>query len=418
MKPVPRKHLVWQRRRGSIYLAVLGYASLLTIIGLSALLVLRVQRRAAEGEIDLVQARMHARSAIEKGLWMIENDPVWRTNLSNGNWAADQPIATGTYTLEGIDPNDGNLTNSPVDPLVLTGTGLSGAARHKTQVTLVADIRPLEALKTCLHAAGDVAVSDDRSLTVTGAPLSTNGTVDNSGTIYGDVEAAATSNDGTITGTVTTSASPKELPDPGVFDMYASKATPIPFPGSIDKQVLSPSYNPWGSTNADGVYFIDTGGSHLVIHASRIHGTLVVRTGGADVLLDDAVFLHNYRADYPVLIVDGNLVMLYKSDSYDLSESAWSTNFNPSGAAFQDGFDTDQTDVYPNEIQGLVHVKGTLLMESTARVRGVVLCESTVSCDEFNEIIYEPSLFKNPPLGYTLPPVMKIADGSWKQVVD
>ena len=404
-----RTFLISTRRRGSIYLAVLGYASLLTVIG----------PRAAEGEIDLVQARMHAHSAIEKGLWMIENDPVWRTNRSNGNWAADQPIATGTYTLEGIDPNDGNLTNSPVDPLVLTGTGLSGAARHKTQVTLVADIRPLEALKTCLHAAGDVAVLGDRSLTVTGAPLSTNGTVINSGTIYGDVEAASVSGEGTITGTVTTSASPKELPDPGVFDLYASMATSIPFPGTIDKQVLTPGYNPWGAANADGVYFIDAGDNDLVIQSSRIHGTLVVKCGiGRNVILHNAVFLHSYRPDYPVLIVDGNVELVYESDSYDLLESDWDTSFNPSGAAFQGGSDNDRTDVYPNEVQGLVHVKGTLLMKSTARVRGVILCESTVTCEEVNEIIYEPSLYENPPLGYTLPPVMKIADGSWKQVVD
>jgi hypothetical protein len=77
-----------------------------------------------------------------------------------------------------------------------------------------------------------------------------------------------------------------------------------------------------------------------------------------------------------------------------------------------------QDDTYPNEIQGLVHVTGALLLRGTARVRGVVICEGAVVAEENNEIVYDADLYANPPVGYTMPPRMVVAQGSWQQVVD
>lgn len=125
------------RRRGSSYVFFMGTAMIVTIIGLSALMAVRVQRRGAEGSNDLGAARFYAQSAIEHGFTMINQDPDWRTNLGSGFWFTNQDIHTGTYSLEAtiVDDGDGKPEN---DDVVLTGTGVHGPASHRTQVLLKA----------------------------------------------------------------------------------------------------------------------------------------------------------------------------------------------------------------------------------------------------------------------------------------
>ncbi|MBU0617198.1 MAG: hypothetical protein KKI02_05740 [Planctomycetes bacterium] len=124
------------RCRGAAYVFFLGTALLVTIIGLSALTVVRIQLRAAEGANDVTAARIHARSAIDLGLAMINLDTNWRGNLGSGPWASDRPIGDGTLSVEVtiIDDGDGNAANNIVE---LTGTGAQGEALHITKVTLV-----------------------------------------------------------------------------------------------------------------------------------------------------------------------------------------------------------------------------------------------------------------------------------------
>ncbi len=128
-----RKHS--NRRRGSSYVFFMGTAMIVTIIGLSALMAVRIQRRGAEGSNDLAAARFYAQSAIEQGFAMINEKPDWRTDLGSGFWITVQNIHGGTYSLEAtfIDDGDEILEN---DDLVLTGTGVHGQASHRTQVLL------------------------------------------------------------------------------------------------------------------------------------------------------------------------------------------------------------------------------------------------------------------------------------------
>ena len=124
------------RRRGSMYLVVLGTAMLATILGLSALYVVRIERRIAQGSSDRLEARLYAQAGIELGFLLIRQDPDWRKTLETGYWAAKQPIGNGTYTLWAVivDDGDGQPDN---DPVILTGIGFSGRARHAMQVTIV-----------------------------------------------------------------------------------------------------------------------------------------------------------------------------------------------------------------------------------------------------------------------------------------
>lgn len=408
-----------RRRRGGVLVIVLAVALIVSVLALGAILVRRIERQATQETGDVVQARLHALTAIEVGRLRIKNNSNWRNTFSSGVWEADVSVGSGTYTLEGVDPDDDVLNDGSGHPLVLIGTGVEGFARQKVEVKLYAYEAPLDVLGTCVHSATYLRIKNGDLLTATGAPASTNGNFDNAGTLDGDVEALTQSNAGTVTGTVTIPAPSKTMPDAGVFAMYAGMATEIPYSGDFNGHVLTPGVNTYGGgLDPDGFYYLNTGGVDLVIQGTRIHGTLVVDVGGAKVRVVDAAFLHNYRADYPVLIVNGMVDLTLASGDYSLEESAWSTNFNPSGAPYDGATNGDQLDTYPNEVRGLVHATHTLTLTDSARVKGVVICGSDVIVDGSNEIIHTPGLYDNPPPGYREPPVMKISPGSWRRVVD
>ncbi len=115
----------------------LGTAMLVTVIGLSSLMLVRVQRRGAETANDLTSARFCAQAAIEYGFARINADPDWRTTLGSGTWATNQAIGSGYFDLAATIDDDGDAQGISNDPLVLTGTGVSGQARHRAEVTVV-----------------------------------------------------------------------------------------------------------------------------------------------------------------------------------------------------------------------------------------------------------------------------------------
>lgn len=126
------------QRRGSIYIVVLGTSMLVTVIGLSALMATRIERRFTETSNDFGAARLYARAAIDMGFFWINSDPDWRSNRPSGVWVVDQPIRTGTFTLSVTDPDDGDLAIAPNNFMVFVGTGVEGDTRFKLEVTVAA----------------------------------------------------------------------------------------------------------------------------------------------------------------------------------------------------------------------------------------------------------------------------------------
>jgi len=411
------------RRRGSAYLVVLAVSMIVATLGLGALLATRAQARAAALLGEEAEARYYALSAIELGRLWIAQDPQWRTNRQNGVWASNQPIGSGTFTLEVTDPVDGNLANRPHDPVIVKATAMKGLARQVIQVTLTANPTPLPALACALHTGGQLHLTAGSQLSAGQARLSTNGSLRNDGTITGNVEAGSASSVGVINGTLTLGGPAKAFPDPSVINLYVNLGTEITAPSTIDKQVFAPGYNSLGGpTNAEGVYVIRSA-TNLTIRNTRINGTLVILCPGKKVIVDNQVLLQPSRSDYPALIVQGDLALQYNTVGTPLSEPGANVNFNPPGAPYQGIGDTDLLDQYPSEIQGLVHVTGTLELNQDALVRGAVICESTaladaVKCTNAKSIVYTPSLLSNPPQGYTTGVKMQPQAGSWRQLVD
>jgi len=406
-----------RRSGGSIYLHVLASSLLITILGLGALASVRVQTRSIRLTRDGAEARAHAVSAIELGMLQIKQNANWRLLVPNGAWFSNRELGGGRLTLEGTDPVDGVLTDSVYDPVVLTGTGTRGNASHTAQVTLVPNVKPLAALSTCLCASGLVKTNGGKRVAAVGACISTNGQLDNDGVIDGSAEAQSIDHTGTITGTLTVPGTSRPMPSATVFTDYTSKATAVPYAATIENVVLGPGCNPLGPTDPNGLYVITTNNNDLTLRNCRIYGTLIIRATGRTVTVDEAVLMQNYRSNFPVLLVEGDLTLKFNSAVGSLSEPARDTNFNPTGAPYGGVTDSDKTDQYPDEIRGLVHVKGNLRLQQTARIVGVVICEGTVTCEDTNTIVYDAGLYANPPWDYTYVDVMKVSPGTWKQVV-
>ena len=409
-KPVPHTY----RRRGSAYLLIAAVSMLVSIMGLSAIALSRLSARLSDTAADYSEAGVLALAAVDHGLEVIQNDPNWHEDLPRDVPVFQYPYGNGEFAWM--------LTNeTEVEPpaycggtVRLWGIGEVGQVTRSYSVLLQVGGIPLELLGTALHAGTEVFVKSGKSITVTGAPLSCNGLFNNDEIVYGDVEAVSAAHPSTVIGTVTIPSPPKAMPDAGVLTRYISLATPITYAGDINKQVLGPGCNPWGATNPDGVYVIDTLNHDLRIQASRIYGTLIVLAGSKKVVVENESFLHSYRADYPVLIVSGDVELKLKSDSLVLDEATAGTNFNPTGAPYEGESDGDLGDVYPTEVQGLVHVTGNLNLFETTRVRGAVICELMATCEGQHEIVHDAGLLTNPPLGYASGCQMSVVAGSWQ----
>jgi hypothetical protein len=408
-----------QHRRGTIYLPLLATTMLVGVVALASIGLTQVQSRRAQQESDWAAAQLQAQNAIEGGLYFIDSRDTWRSMLNMGSPTLGFYIGPNIATVDFSDPVDGDIGDSDEDDIVLTATGIKGDARHQTQVTVQALREPLAALGSCLHAAGDMEIKGGAMVTVQSAPISTNGNAQIDGTVFGDVSALTASGGGFVSGSLAIGASPADMPDASVIDIYASQATTILNPGgTIEEFALGPGVNPWGVVNADGVYVIDTEGHDITIKDARIWGTLIIRTNGHQVKLQNAVFMQPFRSDYPVLIVDGDLKIETENATKVLDEAGANFNFNPVELPFEGVSDADLTDTYPNEIHGLIHVTGEFELDKSPYINGAIICEGPATIQSsLTTLVHDESLYNSPPEGYTTIE-MRIAPGTWRQVVD
>jgi hypothetical protein len=414
------RSILGSRRRGGIYIAVLGAGMLVTLIGLAAIASMRVARVVAATTADTHQARAHAQSGVELAAQWVASDPLWRTSRTSGMWISDLALDGSIISIEATDPIDGNFLNRPTDPLLIRATAVRGRARQIVESRLDASGTPLDVLSTAIYTPGELRIRPGATLSISGAPAATAGTLHNDGTITGDAECLVSSGTGTISGQVRVVSTPRTLPGSSVVSMYVDLAVPINPGTTIDRRLLAPGVNPWGEASPDGVYVIHSS-QDITIRDSRIHGTLVIIAPGRTVTIAGSVLMHSARVDYPALIVDGNLNLQF-SRTTDLSEAATGVNFNPPAAPFEGTSNSSTTDAYPSEIRGMVHARGTLAASGQPRIRGALLVESAATSSAVDvqnslDIVHIPALTSNPPMGYMEAIHMIPRPGSWRQVV-
>lgn len=412
---------------GAVYVAVLGVAMIVALIALAAIHLGRVETDVLAGAEQVNYAELLAQSAVELALTRINADANWRTTYASG---VENPSATwmtlgnGGIRFALIDA-DGNLADDPNDFVTLRGIGRYGEAVQVASVALQPGGAALNCLDVVLHSGGQVTVAGALSC---GHVVSSNGNINvPSGNIDGDAWATGTIS-GSVSGVKNPNMTPaREMPDPTtVWDYYRANGTRIDvddIPGRrIDDKVISPGSNPYGSeVNAQGIYIIDCEGHELIIANSRINATLVIINPGATIEIDGKINWSPPAANFPALMVQGDLEMKWDGGS-DLEEFDWlllvkvpRTNFNPPGSPYQGVTDSTAFDSYPGVINGLVYVSGNLLISSACQLNGVVVVGGTTSVNATTNLTYDATSSVNPPPGFARGNVMRVIPRTWKR---
>ncbi len=411
------------RRRAGVYVAVLGSAMMTTVIGLSALLLVRAERRAVQGTTDMLEARFYAQSAVEIGQHRIRSDSDWRRTFASGPWQANVPIGKGTFTLEGVDPVDGDLSDSLADPILLTGTGRAGGATYKVQAKLLPLTSAVEALAVSAHSGGNLTFN---TVNVSSTQkVSSNGSATASGSMIScPVEAVGAITGSTYLAARTTGMAARSMPDATVFDYYLTNGSAISYASvpsaqgkkTIERLVLSPSSNPYGATNTEGIYVLDCAGGSARLRNARINGTLVVINASA-FSVESSVSWEPAVTNYPSLLVRGNLDLNYTNAV--LAETSSNANYNPPGSPYAGLTDTDVLDSYPSLIKGLVYASGAITTNNTATIQGVLVAGTTMAMAGTVSLTYADTFYTNPPPGFgAATTAMQLSAGSWKRIVD
>jgi hypothetical protein len=406
-------------RRGGAYFLVIGVAMLITVIGMGALLSARVAGKEAAASTDWEEAGTLAQAGVEHAISYLNaqvaaNPTTWRnsfTSYTTGNaYVFTQSMGRGTWSWVVKDKVDGNFSNNYADPFTLYGIGVVNQAKRVYSVQVVPAGSPLDVLRCGLHAGGAVTVNSPVSLGA--GPLSSNTRISTGGMIYGSIEAPSQSgSSGNVTGTLNGSAPVKPMPSSGLYTLYLAKATAIPWASvssGITYQLLTPTNNPYGTPNPDGVYSIAVpAGQNFTINCSRIVGTLVVSMSGCNLNLTGPIEWQPARTDYPALIVNGSNVSVTISGSNTwLSETTVGKDLNG------DGNTTDDLQPY---YQGVFHIIGStnsITFNTNAYFNGLFLTDGSVTTSGQTSFISDPNLYAKPPIGYGSGTLM-IVPGSW-----
>jgi hypothetical protein len=226
-----RKGVCRRQRLAAVYVIVLGATLIISVLGLSALAVVRAQRQQVETVAAGLEAQLYSQLAIEMAWFRINNDPAWRQKMKDGLWDADQSAGAGTYRFGAMDPDDGDLTDSAYDPVVIMGTGQMGPARQKVQARFEVNQAGLRCLEAAVHAnkvlrLDGVTVRSYRFVSANEVVEAKNGAH-----VYADAQAGieVLASGGTFHGSTSTGGNwPREMPDPtAVFGYYLANGTTI-----------------------------------------------------------------------------------------------------------------------------------------------------------------------------------------------
>ncbi len=248
---------VCRRRRGSLYVAVVMVGAMVSILGMSAVLVGRINIRAHSGLTDTTVARMNAQSALRLGMLMIENDPDWRFSNATDDWLTDVSFGGGTFSLSVTDPSDNDLSDASADPVVLTGTGKKGEAVHRLEITLAPLYRGYDCLQSAIHSGDDLKF--DNAVATADHMLSANDDVKAVfSNVSADVEAVDKVTGQDYYGSTSNDADFRTLPPTAdVLDFYVANGTeidasnlPTSYANVISNSGFETGHIPWSGVGA------------------------------------------------------------------------------------------------------------------------------------------------------------------------
>lgn len=400
----------------------MGAALIIASIGMSGMVVARLELRAALDRRDQNEAAQLADAAIEAAAASIYRNSAWRTTYLHGSvYPADGPLLLGRGEATWIlYDNDGDLADNPNDSATLLGIGKVGDLEYRRSVVLDPDDSALDSLESSLHVAGQLSVDGGANIS-TNQQVSTNLSITaaGGGQIDGDAEASGTIQSGVVTGDAREGVAARTMPSVAtVFSYYLNHGTTINYSdlpgGKIEHVVLSSESNPYGSgaANPRGIYVVDCLFNRLEIKAARIEATLVVLNPSSDSRLDGEVHWKPAVPNLPALLVAGDMEFDYEGGT-PLSEDDESVNYNPPGTPYQGVADADELDVYPGTLTGLFYVSGTLEVKKPAIIDGVIVANALDLSDDLT-LTYDPIYTTSPPPGFRSNGGIRLRPGAWR----
>lgn len=417
-------------RRGTAYLAAVGVGMLVATLALGAMLSARSRARAIQLQVDEGVARQNAIAAVNFARATIAAEADWRETYASEMWLNGVEMNGGTFGYAVVNPR-GAINRDPLDAVIVTGDGQKGFARQRLSVYLDASKVPLTSLTVPMTVGGAISATS-ASITGSGLTIATNSSFTSVlSSIQPNVEARTAIIGTGFGGTTTTGTKARTLPATTVFSLYTQGAgtiavSSLPSGGLLGlggKQltgiVLSPNHNPYGSTNANGIYVLDCQNNAVTISNCRIVGTLILLNPGSGTTVSGSVQWTPALANYPCLMVQGSISISLSSSN--LSESSERVNFNPSGVPFPfvgGSVDAQQDDSYSSVIDGLVYASGNVTVGGSSTVDMIIAGGSfTMNALGTLTIRDEPAYVADPPPGfYTVK--MTPRAGSWSYVVD
>lgn len=415
-------HTPSHKRRGSLYISVMGVTLIVAMIGLSSMMSARVHLKEAANTCYKEEAQHLASSGIELGLHRIEEENDWRSAYTHNVESTAWNLGNGTVTFKFFD-DDGNLNDDDSDPVRLIGIGRINGITFQESILLMPTGNGVSCLEAAFHCANSVSLSTYDTVT-TNQIFSSNGAIDANAflaKINGDAEATGAIS-GNITGTSSANTGvTRQMPGSNVFDYYKTVGTwipisSIPLDGSdrvIDKAVLCSAINPFsGGTNLEAIYVIDCQSQNIIIKNSRIEATLVLINPGGGSSIRSVNHWEAKVKNYPTLLVDGDMEITMST--LQVNEASQSVNYNPVGFPHDGVTDTDQTDKYSSEIIGLIYVSGQLEVPSALafpKMTGSVIC-GTVNIGASFTANYYNTYLDYPPPGFATGPDMVTIPGT------
>jgi hypothetical protein len=431
MNPTPRPVLIRRsprRPRGSAYLLVLGASTILLVVGLSVSAIARAQVRATGSASRASASAAASQSAIEYVAKFMAVYTDWRNAFGNSGAINGLTIGFCTANIAILDEIDGLIWNDDTHPVrVFATAGTVDAQRICSQVFVPDKRIPWKALSCAVLADKAITINASARLTVVNGLIASNTSISSIllSQTNGDMAAPAVLALGSTSGSIANGVANTPLPGSNAFDTLNAIATVIPY-GSIggdkiDNCVLSPNSNPFGSTNAQGVYRIDVPATKkFEIKRARIDATLLVVLGsGAEVALKEKLSW-DARANGLALLVKADpassSITLQSGPESIVDEDDIKKNLNPVGSPYLGVSDNDQADTYPVGVRGMIYTtgRGSVSVKDNFFLSGCLISESSISFAGDIAIYANPMLAGSPPLGFEGAMLMKPQPGSFR----
>lgn len=115
---------------------VLVSSAIVMVVGVSALMAVRIEQSVAAGAGRAAEARVHARAAIEMALTEVNDDPTWRDSHTHDQWTDPRALAAGQVQYKLVNTTGGELADDPTSAVWLYGRAIHGQVERTARVLL------------------------------------------------------------------------------------------------------------------------------------------------------------------------------------------------------------------------------------------------------------------------------------------